>query len=364
MANQLEDPRTHEAEAGSAGHGHEHDHDHEGGPVKTFLEHLEDLRWVLIKSLVALGVGMLICLIGGDHVVRILTRPLSRAKVPHKGTNEVWTVSAGTNVLKVFKLTDDQQAAYGTGTDRFKAWQLGLQPNGTNGFLVTLTPDLKTDPRTAERMHIALATINPVGGFFVALQVALYGGTVLASPFIFYFVAGFIFPALRMKEKYYVYRGLGFGLLLFGLGVSFCYFMLMPVALSASAMYSNWLGFEADFWRAEEYISFVCKFMLGMGVGFQMPVVLLTLVKIGVLSYAMLSKMRRYMIVINLVLGAVLTTPEVLTQVMMAVPLQALYEITVWIAWYWERRDRKREEAERRREEEQLKRHHSAPHDA
>jgi sec-independent protein translocase protein TatC len=101
-----------------------------------------------------------------------------------------------------------------------------------------------------------------------------------------------------------------------------------------------------------------------MGVGFQMPVVLLTLVKIGVLSYAMLSKMRRYMIVINLVLGAVLTTPEVLTQVMMAVPLQALYEITVWIAWYWERRDRKREEAERRREEEELKRHHSAPHDA
>jgi sec-independent protein translocase protein TatC len=54
--------------------------------------------------------------------------------------------------------------------------------------------------------------------------------------------------------------------------------------------------------------------------------------------------MRRYMIVINLVLGAVLTTPEVITQVLMAVPLQLLYEISVWIAWYWERRDRKRQE--------------------
>jgi sec-independent protein translocase protein TatC len=167
-----------------------------------------------------------------------------------------------------------------------------------------------------------------------------------------------------MHEKYYVYRGLGFGLVLFFLGVGFCYFFLMPLALSASALYSNWLGFESNLWRAEEYISFVCKFMLGMGVGFQMPVVLLTLVKIGVLSYAILSKMRRYMIVINLVLGAVLTTPEVLTQVMMAVPLQLLYEASVWIAWYWERRDRKREEAERRREEEQLKRHGGAPHDA
>ena len=82
--------------------------------------------------------------------------------------------------------------------------------------------------------------------------------------------------------------------------------------------------------------------MLGMGIGFQMPVVLLTLVRIGILSYSTLSKMRKYMIVINLVLGALLTTPEVITQVLMALPLQILYEISVWIAWYWERRDRKR----------------------
>jgi sec-independent protein translocase protein TatC len=67
----------------------------------------------------------------------------------------------------------------------------------------------------------------------------------------------------------------------------------------------------------------------------------------------MLSKMRRYMIVINLMLGALLTTPEVITQVMMAVPLQFLYEVSVWVAWYWERRDRKREEMARKREEAQ-----------
>jgi len=81
-------------------------------------------------------------------------------------------------------------------------------------------------------------------------------------------------------------------------------------------------------------------FMLGMGLGFEMPIIILTLVKIGVLNYGILSKARRYMIVINLVLGAVLTTPEVLTQVLMAIPLQGLYEITIWIAWYWEQEDR------------------------
>src|SRR4030095_1361252 len=98
-------------------------------------------------------------------------------------------------------------------------------------------------------------------------------------------------------------------------------------------------------WKADEYISFVCKFMLGMGLGFEMPVVVLTLVKIGVLNYAILAKGRKYMIVINLVLGAVLTTPEVITQVIMFIPLQVLYEISVWIAWYWERRDRKQQAA-------------------
>ena len=68
-------------------------------------------------------------------------------------------------------------------------------------------------------------------------------------------------------------------------------------------------------------MGFVCKFMLGMGLGFELPVVVLTLVKIGVLNYRMLSDGRRYVIVISLVLGAVLTTPEVITQVLMAVPL-------------------------------------------
>src|SRR6185295_7314679 len=129
-------------------------------------------------------------------------------------------------------------------------------------------------------------------------------------------------------------------------GVTFCYFLLMPIALAASQLYSNWLGFSANIWRAEEYISFVCKFMLGMGLGFEMPVVILTLVKIGVLNYRILSKGRRYMIVINLILGALLTTPEVITQLIMFLPLQILYEISIWVAWYWERQERRMPKSE------------------
>ncbi len=316
--------------------------DEEGGPVKSFLEHLEDLRWVLIKGVAALSVAVLICLIGGNYVVEILKWPLSRASISFPGTNQVVTVLVNTNQIGVFTLTPEVEQSFKLGTNRFVAVRLEPIRIGTNQVLGWRVDD---DPSLSERarhVNIDLVNLSPASGFFVAFQVALYGGLVMASPFIFYFVAAFVFPALRLKERHYVYRGLGFGVGLFLTGVTFCYFALMPLALAASQRYSEWLGFAATQWKADEYISFVCKFMLGMGLGFEMPVIILTLVKIGVVNYSLLSKGRRYMIVVNLFLGAVLTTPEVITQLIMFLPLQLLYEITIWIAWYWERQDKKK----------------------
>ena len=314
----------------------------EGGPVKSFLEHLEDFRWLLIKCAVALSLTMLVCLIGANYVIGVIKWPLTQAKVSYPGTNQIVTVSFGATRLGSYPITPEQQQLLHTGTNRYAAVVVEPVMVGTNqmlGWRVNNDPAALAD---AQRMHIDLVNLTPAGGFFVAFQVAFYGGMVLASPFLLYFIASFVFPALRLKERKYIYRALFIGGGLFLIGVAFCYFVLMPVALAASQMYSQWLGLGAMQWRAEEYISFVCKFMLGMGLGFELPVVILTLVKIGVLNYRTLRSMWRYMIVINLVLGAVLTTPEVVTQVLMAVPLYMLYEITVWIAWYWEWRDRKR----------------------
>jgi sec-independent protein translocase protein TatC len=319
--------------------------DEEGGPVKSFLEHLEDLRWVLIKSLVAAGIAILICLLGGNYVVKILNYPLTQATISYPGTNQVVTVFFGTNQVGIYPLTPQQQTALDLGSNRFEAVIVEPALVGTNRVLSWRPDDNPEHAKRAKTPGISLIILSPAGGFFVAFQVAMYAGIVIASPFIFYFIAAFVFPALKMKERKYVYRGLGFGVGLFLTGVAFCYFALMPLALAASQRYSEWLGFGALQWKADDYISFVCKFMLGMGLGFEMPVIILTLVKIGVLNYGILSKGRKYMIVINLVLGAVLTTPEVITQVIMALPLQILYEISVWIAWYWERQDRKREAA-------------------
>jgi sec-independent protein translocase protein TatC len=318
----------------------------EGGPVKSFLEHLEDLRWVLIKSLVALAVGMLICLIAANSVVRILEWPLKRAKISHPGTNQVVTAYLGTNQLGIFKLGPDEQSRFNLGTNRFVAVRVDPITIGTNQVLSWKVENEPGLAEQAQRMNTVLINLGPANAFMVAFQVAMYGGMGLASPFIFYFVVSFIFPALKIRERRYIFRGLFFGIGLFLTGVAFCYFLLMPVALAASQMYSQWLGFSAFQWKADEYISFICKFMLGMGLGFEMPVVLLTLVKIGVLNYRILSKARRYMIVINLILGALLTTPEVITQLLMALPLQLLYEVSVWVAWYWERQEKKKEAQE------------------
>jgi sec-independent protein translocase protein TatC len=312
-----------------------------GGPVKSFLEHLEDFRWLLIKCVVTLGLAMLICLIGANYVIAIIKYPLSHCTVSYPGTNQVVSVSFGTNHLANYSLSPEQQELLGTeSSNRFASVTIEPIRLGTNQVLSWRVTNDPAAVAEMQRMHVDLVNLSPAGGFFVAVQVALYGGLVLATPIMLYFIADFVFPALRIKERKYVYRALFIGAGLFLLGLSFCFFILMPVALMASQMYSNWLGLGALQWRAEEYISFVCKFMLGMGLGFELPVVILTLVKIDVLSYGTLRKMWRYMIVICLVLGAFLTTPEVITQVLMAGPLYMLYEVTVWIAWYWEQPDR------------------------
>jgi sec-independent protein translocase protein TatC len=313
----------------------------EGGPVKSFLEHLEDLRWVLIKSIAAAGVAMVACFFAGNYVFQVLEWPLKQAPLYAGRDAQVLRVMLGTNQLGVFHLATNDVLSTLAGTNRYVRMEIEPVTVGTNVLLgVNVHAEAKAPPQESP---IDIVSLGPAAAFVVATKIAFYGGLAVASPFIFYFVGNFVFPALRIHEKKYIYRGLGFGFGLFLTGVSFCYFVMMPIALAVSAKYAEWFGFKANQWRAEEYIGFVCKFILGMGLGFEMPVIILTLVKIGLLNYHILKRARRYVIVIAFVLGAILTTPEVITQVLMAVPLLVLYEISVWIAWYWERQDRKRE---------------------
>ena len=330
MADPTEEPRPDEIEEDG------------GGPVKTFLEHLEDLRWMLIKSGAALLIGMIVCLYATDKVVSILKWPLKRAALIQIGHRQKVVVRFRDNVLFSFEPSTNRIGPLDLGTNRFVIVEIEPVEVGTNIFLEPRV-DKNPPPDALAASATDLMYIDPAAPFISSLHLAFFGGILLTAPFIFYFVGEFVLPALKIKEKKYLLRALGVGVGLFAAGVCFCYFIIMPRALKFAELFALWMGAKVPEWRAETYFGFVTKFMLGMGLGFELPVVLLALVKIGVLDYKKLSAMRRYMIVINLILGALLTTPEVFTQILMAISLQVLYEISVWIAWYWERQEKKRQ---------------------
>ncbi|NLH73092.1 MAG: twin-arginine translocase subunit TatC [Verrucomicrobia bacterium] len=341
MADNPEAPRLDDEEEG-------------GGPVKTFLEHLEDLRWVLIKSGTAIIVGMVVCLLAVNQLVSILKWPLARARALNATFSSSHTVNLffGTNRIASFNTRTNRIGSLDLGEE--KTVTLRLEPVEINGRqLLAVAQETNAAAKGIAGKGPNLIFLDPAAPFISSLQLAFFGGILLAAPLVFYFVGQFVVPALKKKEKKYFGRAFIIGVGLFLLGVCFCYFGIMPFALRAAEAYSLWMGVEMPEWRAETYFSFVTKFMLGMGLGFEMPVILLALVKIGILDYRKLASMRRYMIVINLVLGALLTTPEVLTQVLMAIPLQVLYECAVWIAWYWEWKEKKQARLQAARETEQ-----------
>jgi len=316
-----------------------------GGAVKSFLDHLEDLRWTLIKSGAAIFVGMFVCLFGVKTVVAILKWPLQRAQYRHvafipEDTNQFVKIKLGDATLATLTAISNRVGAIELGTNLHLTLQLvPVLVNGTN----VLTAQLVPTPESETAAGPELVFMDPSDPFLSWMHVAFFGGLILASPWVLYFVGQFVMPALKIKEKKYFLRAFWFGTILFLMGVSFAYFVVMPAALKFAELFAvAGMGVRIQNWLAPTYFSFLIKFMLGMGLGFELPVVLLALVKIGILDYSKLSKMRRYMIIINLVLGALLTTPEVFTQICMAIALQFLFEISVWIAWYWEREARKK----------------------
>jgi sec-independent protein translocase protein TatC len=311
----------------------------DGGSKKSFWEHLKDLRGALVKSAIAIFVALVVCLLLDQQIVAVLRYPLKRMEMfaaPHATV----TFELGKNVLGPYTVTREEFPALPEGPAPHAVFRVGATTIGGQQVL-TLTPD-PTAP-AGDTLEVSLRNFSPTEAFFVAFHVGIYAAITVSSPFWIYFLGGFILPALNFREQKIILSWLGWGVFLFLLGVLSTYFLMLPIALKASVKYSNLLGFSAMDWRADDYISFVCKFIVGMGVGFQFPLVVLFLVKIGVVTAKQLAHYRRHVVVLALILGAVLTTPEPVTQIAMAVPLYLLYEICIGIAWYWERKKRRAE---------------------
>jgi sec-independent protein translocase protein TatC len=310
------------------------------GPKKSFWGHLADLRSALIRSSIAIGASLIVCLLISPWLVKVLEEPLRHMHMFEKAKPTV-SLMIGDTRLGPFEVTREQFPGLPPGDAPNVVFRVGVAPMGSQQVAtLTMEPSAKPD-----LIDVRLHNFSPAESFMVAFHVALFAALAVSAPFWIFFMGGFILPALNLKERSVIFSWLGWSLFLFLAGVLSTYFFLLPVALRASVQYSELLGFSAQDWRASDYINFVCKFVFGMGLGFQFPLVVLFLVRIGVLSHEQLTKYRRHVAVLALILGAVLTTPEVVTQVAMAVPLYLLYEICIWIAWYWERKKRRAAEA-------------------
>lgn len=314
-----------------------------GRSHKSFWAHLEDLRQVLLRSLIAVGVALMLCLTFVDRLVAIVEYPLRNIDLFEKPQPTV-SFEIGSTRLGPYAVTREQFAGLPAGATPHAVFQVqSTTIGGQQVAALRLMPDA---PRAdVSPLRVRLHNFGPAEGFFVAFHVAFYSALILSAPFWMYFMGSFVFPALKQNERQAIFPWLGWSVLLFLVGVLSTYFILLPVALRASVAYSDLLGFDGLDWRADDYISFVTHFVFGMGLGFQFPIVVLFLVKLGVLTHAMLAKYRRHVCVLSFILGAVLTTPEVITQVAMAIPLYLLYETCIWIAWYWERKKRRAETA-------------------
>ena len=176
-----------------------------------------------------------------------------------------------------------------------------------------------------------LVAFSPTENFTTYFRVALFAGIALAMPVILYEIYAYIDPALLPSERRFV-RFMGLPVIfLFVLGMSFCYFVLLPNAIKflinfGSEVIENQL-------RASDYLSFVTVFILGLGVVFEVPVIIYALVRIHVVSRDWLTKQRRYVFLLVFVIGAFITpTPDPFNQTLVAIPMYLLFELGLFFA--------------------------------
>jgi sec-independent protein translocase protein TatC len=243
--------------------------------VKPFLDHLEDLRWVIIKMALALGIAMAIAFLFRSQLAQIMQAPLS-----------------------------------------------SLDPN----------------------LVRTLVSFGVADSMTISFQLAFYAGIVIAFPFLIYFAGGFVLPALTPQERKAMLPAVLIGFGLFLTGVLFSYYFVLPPTLRFffhDAMNMHW----APTWNVREYFSFVTQCCIGFGIAFELPVVVLVLVRLGIVSVALLRRTRAYAFLLIFLAAAFLApVPDALSMAMMGTPMYLLYELCIVVAGFIERK-RNRDEA-------------------
>ena len=241
-----------------------------------FLEHLEEFRKTVMRSAIAIVIGMAICAYFVPWLTDVLREPAQEY------------IDSGQIVLQ--------------------------HPEVTSGFKMWVT-------------------------------LALWGGILISMPALMVIIGSFIMPGIKKTERKIFQRVSGFSGILFIFGVLLGYKVTLPLAMKIMWGFTDKLGGEA-IWNYQKFIGFTLQVLLGFGVAFQLPIIIILLGKLGFLDAALLKEKRRHVIVGLFIMAMLLTPPDITTQVLMAVPLILLYEFCIWFLYFTEgkTKDRKPEE--------------------
>lgn len=294
----------------------------------SFWGHLDELRQTIGRTLLIVGVGFILVLSCYEPILRLLTtyslEHSDKGLIKHKVHRErVINQSAHT---QLFELPAD-------------AW---IVPNGGE--------PVKQENRTYYRLApgqsllyeqaitAPLLIMGPIEGLVLVFKVCFWVSLALTAPFWGWVWLQFILPGLRVQERAILFPFLlcsGVSLLL---GVGLAYYVTLPLANQYLVVFNHSIGQNA--WTLTHYVDYVLLLCLGHAIAAELGLLLLVLVHFHLLTPAWLINKRRYMIVLAFILGALLTPPDVLTQLLLAGPLITLYEVAIWYAkWRHRARD-------------------------
>lgn len=286
-------------------------------------DHLEELRSTLIKIAWVILIGVGIAFAFHQPILHYLTKPLHHLTASKQASLEVYDVKIHrtintANDFEIFDLPEGSSLKYLSPQVRtIGKEQFYLPPNSYVEW---------EQIKPAQNLLI----LGPIEGFSTSLKISLWLGLAGTSPLWLYFIFQFIAPALHQREKLLVLPFLGLSFAFISLGIWFAYTITIPIANGYFFAFNENLGL--NLWSFSNYIDYTFLLILSNAVAFELFATLLLLVHYGILKAQMMKDKRKHVIVAAFILGALLTPPDVLSQLLMAIPMIIFYEFTIFYA--------------------------------
>jgi sec-independent protein translocase protein TatC len=313
----------------------------------TFGEHLEELRGCLFRAAAGLAVGVLVGLALAKPVVRLVEDPLRRALGDYYSQRALEMAAGWTGPALPYSEAEIRDAVEHRGLsfelrevhpDRLARVLEGV-PDGGGAVAPSADEPAAAGPETfatdslvpimlwqplARDARVSITTLSAQEAFAIYLRAALLVGIVLASPWIFYQLWTFVAAGLYPHEKRLVHVFLPVSLGLFLAGAALAFFFVFDFVLDYLLAFNEWLGLDPDP-RISEWMSFVLILPVGFGVGFQLPLVMLFLERIGIFEAAAYLSQWRMAVLVICIVSAILTPADPYSMLFLAAPLSLLY---------------------------------------